>query len=262
MTTNDRATRLLQEWLESEAPLAAPPDLNDRINTATRSSRPRPAWIARLEGHHMDVIEGGRARSAPRLGLVLAVLGLLVVALAAAAIFSGAFRTAVVPPVTSPSASAVTASPVALASATASQSPRPTAGPRIPEPGTAIPDELIGVWYVSPGEYLHIQRGPDPYCQAKYRALQDCWIWWADSLGGIQQFGDILTIVDGKLRDMSIGRQDCAGNVSTMTWTRSGNSLQLHVQPGSCFTRDFPTMYLVGSGEGGAPPSVPPLTFP
>ena len=256
MTTNDRAERLLGQWLASEASESVPPDLLHRIDSATRSTRPRPAWIARLEGHPMDVIEGGRrSRAVPNLGLVFAVVGLLVAVLVAAVLVAGNHPTVIVNP--SPSAS-----PVAAQSAPVpSQSARPIAT-RIPEPGTAIPDELIGEWYVSPGEYLHIQRGPDPYCQARFRVVQDCSAWWYDPLGGLQAYADVLTVVDGQLRDMSIGRQDCAGNLSTMTWTRTGNTLLLVVQPGSCFTRVFPTMYLVGSGEGGAPASVPPLTFP
>jgi hypothetical protein len=254
MTTNDRAERLLQTWLESEAPQGAPDGLPDRIDTATRAVRPRPRWLARLEGHHMDGIEGGRRSAAPRLGLVLALIGLVVAGLAAAA-FIGSRPANIVVPITTASAGP-TASHAAVAT------PRTSFVARLPEPGDPIPDELVGVWYVSPGEYLHIQRGPDPYCQAKYRAVQDCWVWWDDALNGIQQSADILTIVDGKLRVMSIGRQDCAGNASTATWTRTGNALVLVLEPGHCLTRVFPTMFLVGSGEGGAPPSVPPLMFP
>jgi hypothetical protein len=256
MTTNNRAERLLQTWLESEAPQGVPEGLHDRIDTATRAVRPRPRWLARLEGHHMDVIEGGRRSTAPRLGLVLALIGLIVAGLAAAAFF-GSRPTNVIVPTTTATPSATT-----IASQTATATPRPSAVARIPEPGDPIPAELVGVWYVSPGEYLHIQRGPDPYCQARYRVLQDCWVWWDDSQNGIQASADILTIVDGKLRVMSIGRQDCAGNASTATWSRTGNALELVLEPGHCLTRDFPTMFLVGSGEGGAPASVPPLTFP
>ena len=72
-----RRPPLPARWLESEAPERAPTGLIDQITTATRSARPRPTWIARLEGHHVDVIQGGRRSSVPRLGLALAVIGFI-----------------------------------------------------------------------------------------------------------------------------------------------------------------------------------------
>ena len=252
MNTKHRADRLLDVWLQLEAPAAPPPELLTDITARTSSTRPRPAWLARLEGHHMDVIQGGRRTRAPRLGLVLAIIGLLLVAIAAAAFFGSRPQNLVVAPTTGPTASA--------AAPGASPTPGFTAIPRNPEPGDPIPDDLIGTWSVSPGEYLYIRRGPDPFCQARYRTSQDCWVWYWQPGGGIQSYGDILTIVDGKLRDMSIGNQDCRDQTSTMTWHRTGDQLQLTVEPGSCFSRVFPTMFLVGTA--GAPASAPPLQFP
>ena len=84
MTENQRADRLFLTWLESEAPDQAPEELLDRIDSATRSARPRPAWVARLEGHHMEIIEGGRRSGAPSLGLIVAVVVIAIAALAGA----------------------------------------------------------------------------------------------------------------------------------------------------------------------------------
>jgi hypothetical protein len=245
MNSQHRADRLLDVWLQLEAPASPPPELLTDITARTSSLRPRPAWLARLEGHHVDVIQGGRRTGAPRLGLVLAIIGLLLVAVAAAAYFGSRPQNLVVAPTTGPTASAPAAA-------------GPTAIPRQPEPGDAIPDELIGNWYVSSSEILYIMRGPNPYCQQRYQVAQDCWTWLFD--GDIVPHADILTIVDGKLRDMSIGRQDCAGSVSTMSFKRTGDTLQLTVEPGSCFSRNFPPFKLVGTA--GAPPSVPPLHYP
>ena len=194
----------------------------------------------------MDVIQGGRRTGTPRLGLVIAIIGLLLVAAAAAAFFGSRPQNLVVAP------------PSVAPSAAASGTPGPSAIPRQPEVGDPIPDSLIGNWYVSSSEILYIMRGPNPYCQQRYQVAQDCWTWTVD--GEIVPHADILTIVDGKLRDMSIGRQDCAGSVSTMSFKRTGDTLQLTVEPGSCFSRNFPPFKLVGTA--GAPPSVPPLHYP
>jgi hypothetical protein len=250
MTEQQRADRLVRAFLESEAPERVPDGLLDRIELATRTNRPRPAWLARLEGHHVDVITGGRRTTGtPRLGLVLAVIA-LVAALAAVAIYVGSQKPSnVVTPVVSPAPSL-----------NGQPSARPSAIGRIPEPGDPIPADLIGVWQVSPAEFLYIQRGPDPFCQGRFKVLQDCWVWYDASQGGIQPTADILTQVDGKIRVMSIGQQDCRNSVSTLTYTRTGDTAELRVEPGSCFTRDFPPMTLVGSPSG--PASAPPLKYP
>jgi hypothetical protein len=247
---NQRAERLLQSWLESEAPTRPPEGLAHRIDAATRSARPRPAWLARLEGHHMDVIQGGRRTTGvPRLGLVLAIIGLLIVAAAAAVFFGSRPQNLVVAPTSQ-----------ATATAAAAGTPRPTAKPRVPEPGDPIPDDLIGVWEVDPGEYLYILRGPDPYCQTRYQTTQDCGT-WVDANGQVD-YADIYTLVDGKLRDNPVGRADCRGNLSTLTFQRTGDKLELAFEPGSCYTRDFPTMHLVGTGEGGGAGPAPALHWP
>ena len=90
---NDRSSpeRLLSAWFESEAPTAAPADLRDDIHHATSRIRPRPAWLARLKGNHMDVIVGGARRREPRLIPLLLLVG-LVLAVVAAAAFVGSQR--------------------------------------------------------------------------------------------------------------------------------------------------------------------------
>jgi hypothetical protein len=78
--------RLLDAWLATEAPPRPPAGLRDDIVHATARIRPRPGWLARLKGNHMDVIVGGRARRDLRLIPMLALLGLLLVALVGAAV--------------------------------------------------------------------------------------------------------------------------------------------------------------------------------
>ena len=75
--------RLLAAWLELEAPARAPDELPTDIHRATARIRPRPAWLARLGGHHMDVIHGGARRRDTRLLPLLALLGLLLASLVA-----------------------------------------------------------------------------------------------------------------------------------------------------------------------------------
>jgi hypothetical protein len=136
MTENQRADRLFLTWLESEAPDQAPEELLDRIDSATRSARPRPAWVARLEGHHMEIIEGGRRSGAPSLGLIVAVVVIAIAALAGAA-FVG--TRLVQPPVApTPSQPAVLTVPSA---APASSAKAPASTPALPAPAA-----LQGRW--------------------------------------------------------------------------------------------------------------------
>ena len=97
---NDRRStdRLLSAWFESRHPSRRPDVLRTDIHRATARIRPRPAWLARLGGHHMDVITGGARRRDTRLVPLLALLGLLLAA-AVAAVYVGSrpATTAVVP---------------------------------------------------------------------------------------------------------------------------------------------------------------------
>lgn len=136
MTENQPADRLFLTWLEFEAPDGTPEGLLDRIENATGSVRPRPTWIARVEGHHMDVIEGGRRSGAPGLGLLVAVVVIAMAALAGA-VFVG--TRLVQPPVApAPSQPAVLTVPSA---APASSAKAPASTPARPAPAA-----LQGRW--------------------------------------------------------------------------------------------------------------------
>jgi hypothetical protein len=80
--------RLLAAWMEAEAPPRAPDGLRDDILTTTTGIRPRPVWLARLKGNHMNVIVGGRAGRSPyqRYVPILVALGLLLALLVGAAV--------------------------------------------------------------------------------------------------------------------------------------------------------------------------------
>ena len=158
MTDEQRRVRLFETWLESEAPVATPAGLLDRIDTATRSARPRPAWVARLEGHHMDVIEGGRRSGVPRLGLVLAIIGLILAAVGVVAFIASQQPSIVVNPSPSPDASA---SP----SLTAEVSPEPSLEPtpaRVVNAGSLIEGRLQQAAAVLPDGRVLITAG-NPY---------------------------------------------------------------------------------------------------
>ena len=107
--------RLLAAWLELEAPASAPDELRTDIYRATARIRPRPAWLARLGGHHMDVISGGARRRDTRLLPLVALLGLLLAA-ALAAVWVGSRPpanpiTAVIPTASPARSAEVTAKP-------------------------------------------------------------------------------------------------------------------------------------------------------
>jgi streptogramin lyase len=114
---NDRRSpeHLLSAWFELEVPPGAPDDLRTDIYRATSRIRPRPAWLARLKGNHMDVIVGGARRRDPRLIPVLLLVGLLLAMVVAAAIVGSQRndRPVVVPPSASatPSVATPTATP-------------------------------------------------------------------------------------------------------------------------------------------------------
>ena len=256
MTEEQRAARLFQTWLESEAPELAPTGLLDQITTATRSARPRPAWMARLEGHHVDIIEGGRRSSAPRLGLALAVIG-LILAIAGALAFAGSQRpTTPVRP---------EASQAAIASAGPDTSPRPSSTfvwPNLAvQPGDPIPDEMVGTWYAWEfNEYDYIRQAGDPFCVSHWKTTQACLTFYRnDAPSGFYRNADIVTLVDGKLRFWPIGTGDrCQGQASLVSFKRTGNDVHLTVEPNQCFT-DMSDLTLVGVPGGPATaPSLPP----
>lgn len=119
--------RLLAAWFEVEAPASAPDALRIDIHRATSASRPRPAWLARLRGNSMDVIEGGATRRGPRLAPALALLILLLIALLAAVALVGSRPPQPDPLAVVPSAAASSAaSPIVRPSTLASASPTPT----------------------------------------------------------------------------------------------------------------------------------------
>ena len=260
MNTKHRADRLLDVWLQLEAPAKPPPELLTDITARTSSTRPRPAWLARLEGHHMDVIQGGRRTGAPRLGLVLALIALLLVAIATAAYFGSRPQNLVIAPTTGPSATAA-----AVASQAPSGTSGPTAIPRQPEPGDPIPDEVAGTWW-GPGfqEFVYYLRAGNDFCVRKYHTLQDCMVFGGnEQLAAFENHADVVTVVDGKLRYFSLPRQNCEGRESFATWERVGDELRLAVVDpgiGSCFTDLDSPLYLVGTP--GNPASAPPLKFP
>jgi hypothetical protein len=234
MTDNHRADRLFVSWLESEAPDQAPHGLLDKIDSATRSARPRPGWVARLEGHHMEVIEGGRGRRvALRPALLFAIIALVVLVTVGTIIFVGS-RVAPAPVVPGPSPAAVAKAPQASTAAT----PRPSASTFMQaiQPGERIPDELIGTWYaIDFDEYTYISRAGDPICVQHWRTAQDCVTFYSNN--EFARNGDVVTLVDGHLRFWPIGPDRCADTANLVDYVRSVDQIiRLRVLPGQCFT--------------------------
>ncbi|HET7494240.1 MAG TPA: hypothetical protein VFJ80_02255 [Candidatus Limnocylindrales bacterium] len=239
MTDEQRAARLFQTWLESEAPERAPAGLIDQITTATRSARPRPTWIARLEGHHVDVIQGGRRSSVPRLGLALAIIG-LILAVAGAIAFVGSRQPDNVRPQASAAAKA-SASFVWPGIAT--------------QPGERVPSELIGAWDAYEfNEYTYFLPAGHRFCVDHWKTQQDCVI-FATREGAFYRNADVVTMVDGKLRFWPIGDDRCVGKASLVTFQHTGDTVALTVEPNQCFT-DMSSLRALSSPD--AAPSIPP----
>jgi hypothetical protein len=245
MNERDRVDRLITSWLDERAPSNATAELLADIVSTTSRRRPRPAWLARIEGHHMNVIEGGRSRGLPRLIPFLVLLG-LAVALAAAAVGSGAFRNdpqpiGIVEP--SPSADAAVASPTPFM--------------RKPTIGDPIPDEMIGSWRERDGDlYTHIFRAGDPACIVYVQTTQDCSIlqWAADDfyLSDIQ----ILTIKDGKLHQVEYLGRNCRPNVTDFVFTVDADSFR--VEPSPPTPCNSVVVEMVRAGVGAVPTAKPP----
>ena len=150
---NDRRSpeHLLSAWFELEAPPGAPDDLRTDIYRATSRIRPRPAWLARLKGNHMDVIVGGARRRDPRLIPILLLVGLLL-AIVAGAAFVGSQRNdrpVVVPP--SASATSSVATPTATPSEAAA-SPLADASVSLPYPVLEVIPGDDAMWVSVAGE--------------------------------------------------------------------------------------------------------------
>lgn len=250
MSDDQRTVRLVQTWLESEAPSQVPSGLIDRIGLTTRSSRPRPAWIARLEGHHMDVIEGGRGKTNPRLTLALAIIGITLALLAAVA-FVGSRQATKTTPDTS--LTVPSGPPVASPSGAAGRL-------RAIQPGDPLPDELIGAWYDAAGdEYAYYLRAGDPYCTGHWKTQQDCQVWFAEAMDGWQQHANIVTLAGGQLRYYSVGIDDrCKDKASLATYTVTAGTFTPTVLPGQCFISLAPLVRVGSAGAPSAAPTLPP----
>jgi hypothetical protein len=250
MTHQRNADRLLEQWLSLEAP-SAPTELLDDITAVTSRTRPRPAWLARLEGHHMDVITGGRRDGVPRLGLVVAILALLVAAVAVAIGVGSRQGPAVVPP----------ASQSAVASEAPSMEPQATPRMRTVQPGDPVPTELLGAWWDSDRWAYYLAPG-DPYCVERWLTTQNCLVYRDATTGEMGTFAEIPTIVEGKLRFQTIADSssaNCRNEASLFTYEITDNALNYTIEPNSCFTG---IGNLVRPGAGDAPASAPPPPTP
>jgi hypothetical protein len=240
MNGDIRADRVIRTWLELEAPPSAPDGLFQKIDSATHQQRPQPRWVARLEGHHMDVIEGGRS-SAPRLGLVLAVVGLILVA--AVAIFAIGSRPSN-PVVVAPSATAT-----AALSGTATGAPGASTTTAV----TPLPDEMLGAWYTSGPQFLWFIRAGDPACTAIARTELDCLVvqpgTGADSAGAASIQAGQVTI------DWVSGY--CNAVIGRYAYSLNGDSLVLTEQPDGC---QGGNLMLSRAGTGTTPTAPPPPT--
>jgi Tol biopolymer transport system component len=87
--------RLMRQWMDDEAAAHEPADLADRVLAGTRRSRQLPAWLAFDRWTHMQLTM--HRLNAPRLAPLLLLVGLLIAALLATAIYVGT-RPKVPPP--------------------------------------------------------------------------------------------------------------------------------------------------------------------
>ncbi len=251
MTQQRNADRLLEQWLSLEAP-PAPIELLDDITAVTRRTRPRPVWLARLEGHHMDVITGGRRDGVPRLGLVVAILALLIAAVAVAiGVGNRQTPSSVLPP----------ASHAAIPSGAPSTEPQTTPRMRSVQPGDPVPTELLGAWWDSDRWAYYLAPG-DPYCVERWVTTQNCQVFRDAASGEMGNFAEIVTVVDGNLRFMSVAdvsSANCRNRETFLSYVLTDDSLTYTILPNSCFTG---IGNLVRPGAGDAPASAPPAPTP
>lgn len=250
MTQQRSADRLLEQWLSLEA-RPAPIELLDDITAVTRRTRPRPVWLARLEGHHMEIIEGGRRTGIPRLGLVIAIVALVIAAVAVAVGVGNRPAPALLP----------LATQAAVTGDAPSTEPQATPRMRSVQPGDPVPTDILGTWWDSDRWAYYLAPG-DPYCGERWLTTQTCVVYRDAASGDMGTFAEIATIVDGNLRFMSIADSssaNCRNEVSTFTYVLTEDSLTYTILPDSCFTG---IGNLVRPGVGEAPASAPPAPTP
>lgn len=245
MKANDRTTRLLQTWLESEAPQQVPAGLFTRIDTATRARTPRAAWLARLEGHHMDVIEGGRRPAIPRLAFIIAILAVV----AAAAFGIMAVGSQQPGPVDSPAAS-----PTSGATPNQTSAPGVTPSGGATAPMQPLPDSLIGAWYGSGPQFVWFLRSGESACSAFARSTGDCAV---IEPGTGARSGGAAGLVNGELV-IAWTSGYCNPVISRYGYSLNGDSLVLTERPGGC---DGGNLALTRAGTGSAP-TAPPRPTP
>ena len=188
----------------------------------------------------MDVIKGGR-RSAPQVRLVLAVVGLILVA--AVAVFAIGSRPAN-PVVVAPSATAQ-AAPIATA----------TAAPVASRTGAVdpLPDALLGAWYTSGPQFLWFIRAGEPVCTVIAHTELDCLVVQpgngADSAGAASIQAGQVTI------DWVSGY--CSGVIGRYAYALNGDSLVLTEQPDGC---QGGNLVLTRAGTGTTPTAPPQPT--
>lgn len=91
MTANDRFDLDLRDWLEAQAPAAAPTGLHEAVVDRAGRSRQRPSWLVGLRGGTLGGSLGALDRPTVRVAYLVVILA-LVLAIIVAAIAVGAFR--------------------------------------------------------------------------------------------------------------------------------------------------------------------------
>ena len=257
MTNPDVADRLVSDWLQDGAYVAPDEPVEAAISHARAHPR-RPDPFAFLR---KDAMTSSRTI----LGFSPAAAAVLAVVLVAGVLAAGSYLSSVQPPAPTPQPSASGLAQASVGPTPAA--PSPTAAPataaassapfiRQDEPGTAIPDTLLGTWYdaASPA-FAWIYRAGNPYCIEVVSTDQDCMAWQLPD--GRATYGGVLTILsDGTtLAIRYLNGSGCRNAQGTYAVTLAGQSLTLvDTGKGTCGSGDY---HWVRAGQGSAPTAPP-----
>jgi hypothetical protein len=216
----------------------------------TSVSRPRPA---RRVGPFGVVWRDEMNRNQSRIGLVqlAAAVVALIVVVAVLASAGGLFKGPVVVSPT-PAAPSSPVPPSATAPATAPASSAPFV--RDPEPGTAIPDSMLGSWFVTSGPaFPWIYRAGSPYCVKVLSSSQDCMAWQQPD--GRTTYGGVLTIIGDTLAIRFLNGSGCRNSQAIYHFTVTPTALTLIDDGGgTCTSGDY---HFTRAGTGSAPTAPP-----
>jgi hypothetical protein len=257
MNQPDPFDRLVADWLQ-EGAYEAP---EEAVLAATQHALRHPRVPDPFAFLRKDAMNSSRSILGlpPLVAAAILVLLLAVVAAAAGGLFRNTVAV-VTNPTPGPSA-------VALASPTVASTPAPApaatpAGSQAPyirpaEPGTPIPDSMLGTWFdTSQKSFPWFLRAGDPYCVQVVSTNQDCMAW--DLGNGRVTYGGTLTILGDTLAIRYLNGSGCQNSQGKYSYSLSATKLVLTWVGGNCQSGD----YAFERAGTGTTPTAPPQPGP